>query len=58
MTEQGAPIKGDAVTNYVLNPFSKADKAWLEPLIFALADASAPLLAGNHAEYLARLPKA
>jgi PTH1 family peptidyl-tRNA hydrolase len=38
MTEQGVPVKGDAVTDYVLNPFSKADKTWLAPLLLKIAD--------------------
>jgi PTH1 family peptidyl-tRNA hydrolase len=58
MTEQGAPVKGDAVTNFVLNPFAKADKAWVEPLLAALAEHSGLLLKGEHAKYLAALPKA
>ncbi|MDR3450974.1 MAG: aminoacyl-tRNA hydrolase [Alphaproteobacteria bacterium] len=58
MTEQGEPVKGDAVTNYVLNPFAKSDKAWLEPLIDKLAGECDLLLAGNHKDYLAALPKA
>jgi PTH1 family peptidyl-tRNA hydrolase len=56
-TEQGAPVKGDAVTNYVLNPFAKADKSWLEPLISALAAELDLLLAGNYAAYAAKLQK-
>ena len=58
LTEQGEPVKGDAVTNYVLNPFAKADRAWVEPLITALATEFDLLLARNHAGYLAKLPKA
>ena len=55
MTEQGVAVKGDAVTNYVLNPFAKADKKWLTPLIDALAAEFDLLLAGKHATYLAKL---
>ncbi|MFA5040418.1 MAG: aminoacyl-tRNA hydrolase [Bdellovibrionales bacterium] len=58
MTEQGAPAKEDAVTNYVLNPFSKADKAWLDPLLVALAGELDLLLAGKMADYAKKLPKA
>jgi PTH1 family peptidyl-tRNA hydrolase len=58
MTEDGVAVKGDAVTNYVLNPFAKADKKWMEPLLAALADEFDLLLAGKNAEYLAQLPKA
>jgi len=57
MTEQGEMIKGGAVLNYVLNPFAKADKVWLEPLISALASECDLLLAGDHKNYLAKLPK-
>ena len=57
MTEDGASVKGDAVTNYVLNPFAKADKTWLEPLLSALAENFDLLLAGKYAGYAAKLPK-
>ncbi|MDR3423848.1 MAG: aminoacyl-tRNA hydrolase [Alphaproteobacteria bacterium] len=57
LTEQGAPVKGDAVINYVLNPFAKADKTWLEPLISTLAAESDLLLAGNYTGYAAKMPK-
>lgn len=43
MTEQGEPVKGDAVSNYVLNPFARADQSWLDNLIAA---------AGRHADLL------
>jgi PTH1 family peptidyl-tRNA hydrolase len=56
-TEDGASVKGDAVTNYVLNPFAKADKAWLEPLLSALAENFDLLLAGKYKDYAAKLPK-
>ena len=49
-------IKGDAVTNYVLGAFAKADRAWLEPLLDALASGLDLLLKGKTAEYLAHLP--
>jgi PTH1 family peptidyl-tRNA hydrolase len=49
--------KDNAVTNYVLSPFAKADKIWLEPLLSALASELDLLLAGNVAGYLAKLPK-
>jgi peptidyl-tRNA hydrolase, PTH1 family len=57
MTEQGEPVKGDAVTNYVLNPFAKADKTWLEPLLSALAAELDLLLKENYKGYAAKLPK-
>ncbi len=56
MTSEGVAVKGDAVTNYVLHPFAKADKKWLEPLLSALADSVDLLLSKRHAEFLARLP--
>jgi len=56
-TEQGVPVKGDAVTNYVLNPFAKADKVWLEPLLAALASELDLLLDGEKGDYMDRLPK-
>lgn len=41
----GHPGK-DAVTEYALHDFSKADRVWLEPLLLAIAHAS-PLLTNN-----------
>ena len=58
MTEQGEAIKGDGVSNYVLNPLPKSDKVWAEPLIAALASEFELLLAGDYTGYIARLPKA
>jgi PTH1 family peptidyl-tRNA hydrolase len=58
MTEQGEPVKGDVVSNYVLNPFAKADKVWLENLLPTLASELGLLLAGKDKEYVAKLPKA
>ncbi|MFA4995347.1 MAG: aminoacyl-tRNA hydrolase [Bdellovibrionales bacterium] len=56
-TEQGEAVKGDAVTNYVLNPFAKADKTWLESLLSAVASEVDLLLAGKYTNYAAKLPK-
>jgi PTH1 family peptidyl-tRNA hydrolase len=56
-TEQGEPVKGDAVTNYVLNPFSKSDKLWLEPLLPALAKHLDLLLKNQSAAFVGALPK-
>lgn len=58
MTEQGLPAKGEAVTNYVLHGFAKADKAWMAPLLNAIASEFDLLLAQKHKDFLARLPKA
>jgi peptidyl-tRNA hydrolase len=57
MTEQGVPVKGDAVSNFVLSPFASGDKAWLEPLITAVASGFDQLLEGNFSEFAARLPR-
>ncbi len=51
MTEQGDIVKGDVVSNYVLNPFAKADKVWLESLLAALAKNFDLMLAANQVEY-------
>jgi peptidyl-tRNA hydrolase, PTH1 family len=50
--------KDEAVTNYVLGSFAKADKTWLEPLLTALACEIDLLLEGDCAGYMAKLPKA
>jgi PTH1 family peptidyl-tRNA hydrolase len=57
LTDQGIAVKGDAVTNYVLNPFSRADKIWLEPLLFTIAAEFSLLLKGGAAAYAAKLSK-
>ena len=57
MTEQGTPVKGDAVSNYVLNPFAKSDKMWLDNLLPECASHFDLLLSGQHPAYLAKLPK-
>jgi PTH1 family peptidyl-tRNA hydrolase len=48
-------IKGEAVRNYVLEKFSKADEGWLAALIGDLAAELPLLLAGKTAEYLKRV---
>ena len=55
MTEQNIPVKGDAVTNYVLHPFSKADSTWLDPLIDNAAANIDLLLDGKTAAYARKL---
>jgi len=57
LTEQGEAVKGDAVSNYVLNPFAKADKVWVETIVSALASELDLLLTGNHTAYAAKMPK-
>ena len=48
-------VKGDAVLNYVLSPFAKADRKWLEPLINNLAGEFDLLLKGKTAEYVKKI---
>ena len=48
-------LKGDAVLNYVLSPFARADTKWLDPLLDALAAEFDLLLKGKTAEYLKRV---
>jgi PTH1 family peptidyl-tRNA hydrolase len=57
MTEQGIAVKGDAVSDYVLNPFSKADKIWVADRIDTLAANAGLLLTAKYKEYAARLAK-
>jgi PTH1 family peptidyl-tRNA hydrolase len=47
----------DEVTNYVLGPFVKADKIWLEPLLDAAATHIGELLKGDTAKYLSHFPE-
>jgi PTH1 family peptidyl-tRNA hydrolase len=48
----GHPGDRDAVTNWVLRDFAKADQAWLEPLLDAIADAFPLLAAGDDAKFM------
>ncbi len=48
----GHPGHKDLVANYVLNDFAKADQAWLEPLLEAIADAAARLARGDNERFL------
>ena len=51
----GHPGHKDRVTGHVLSDFHKADQAWLDPLLDAMADA-APLLArGEDAPFMSRV---
>lgn len=50
-------VKGDVITNYVLNPFTKADKAWLEPLLETLAAEFDVMLKGKTTDYLNRVAR-
>ncbi len=58
LTNEGTAVKGDAVTNYVLHPFAKADKKWLEPLLGSIAISFDLLLNNKTADFLAKLPSA
>ncbi len=48
----GHPGHKDLVANYVLNDFAKADMAWLEPLLEAIAEAAPRLVTGSNERFL------
>ena len=48
----GHPGHRDLVANYVLGDFAKADMAWLEPLLEAIAGAAPRLVTGNNERFL------
>jgi peptidyl-tRNA hydrolase, PTH1 family len=48
----GHPGAKELVHGYVLHDFAKADAAWLEPLLGAVAEASGKLAAGDAARFL------
>ena len=48
----GHPGAKELVQGYVLHDFSKADLAWLEPTLDAIADAAGRLAAGDDARFL------
>ncbi|MGE0765530.1 MAG: aminoacyl-tRNA hydrolase [Hyphomicrobiaceae bacterium] len=48
----GHPGHKDLVANYVLNDFAKADQAWLEPLLDAIAKSTSRLVTGNTERFL------
>ena len=48
----GHPGDRDKVHSHVLKDFAKADKAWLEPLLKALADHAALIVEGQMASYM------
>ena len=48
----GHPGHKDLVANYVLNDFAKADQAWLEPLLDAIARSAPRLVTGNNERFL------
>ncbi len=51
----GHPGDKDRVTGHVLRNFSKADRAWLEPLLDAVADATPMLIAGDDSGFMTRV---
>jgi len=51
------PVKGDAVSGYVLSPFAKKDKIWVEPLVAAIADGFGLLVKGDRESYLENIAK-
>jgi peptidyl-tRNA hydrolase, PTH1 family len=53
----GHPGAKHLVHGYVLHDFSKADAAWLEPLLDAIADAAGRLAAGDEARFLAEVSR-
>jgi peptidyl-tRNA hydrolase, PTH1 family len=48
----GHPGSKEAVIGYVLHDFAKADQAWLEPMLDAIAEAAGRLAAGDDARFL------
>ncbi len=51
----GHPGDKDRVTRYVLHGFAKADKAWREPLIDAIAEALPLLVGGDEGGFMTRV---
>ena len=49
------PGDKDAVIGHVLNKFAKSDKAWLEPLLDALAEAMPLLVSGDAPGFMTRV---
>jgi PTH1 family peptidyl-tRNA hydrolase len=48
----GHPGRKELVHGYVLHPFAKADREWLEPLLDAVADCAPALAAGDAARFV------
>jgi PTH1 family peptidyl-tRNA hydrolase len=51
----GHPGDKALVHGHVLGNFAKADRAWLEPLLDALADAAPMLAEGRHEDFMTRV---
>jgi PTH1 family peptidyl-tRNA hydrolase len=54
----GHPGSKELVMRHVLHDFAKADIAWLEPLLDAIADAAPRLAAGDQARFLTEVARA
>jgi len=54
----GHPGAKEAVLRHVLHDFAKADAAWLEPLLDAIAEAAPRLAAGEDARFLTDVARA
>src|SRR3546814_3238991 len=54
----GHPGHKDLVHGHVLSDFAKADKAWLEKLLDAVADAVPLLASGDAARFMSRVAEA
>ena len=54
----GHPGSKELVHGYVLHDFAKADQAWLEPLLDAIAEAAGRLAAGDDARFLTDVARA
>jgi peptidyl-tRNA hydrolase, PTH1 family len=54
----GHPGSKEAVVHHVLGDFAKADAAWLDALLSAVADASVRLAAGDDARFLTDVARA
>jgi PTH1 family peptidyl-tRNA hydrolase len=53
----GHPGHKDLVAHYVLHDFAKADSEWLEPLLDAIAEAIAPLVAGRPDAFMSEVAR-
>jgi len=51
----GHPGHPDRVTGWVLNDFAKADAAWLDDLLDAIADAAPLMAAGDTSNFMNRV---
>lgn len=51
----GHPGEREKVLGYVLGDFAKADAAWLDPLLDAIADAAHELVVGNEARFASEI---